>query len=258
MKRQCVTANVEPSKNKDKQQKVRTGAAPFRQVSEIQPAVETIEEAKCVLEGRPGGGSKRKNEDNSGSEKSKKKKKQFDRSKHPQRHIALKVAYLGASYQGFQDQLGVEATIENKIFQALETTRLIEDRFSCSYSRCGRTDRGVSAMGQVISLFLRCKSAKGVGVIVPQSGAAEAGAAAKAKSTGDGVPVGEGGADRGVEGCGDKGEDDGDDGIRLFTTIPIPAGFVPAAPTDEVSFHSPTSHAQCVPSQCAFVLLYAD
>lgn len=33
--------------------------------------------------------------------------------------------------------------------------RLIKDRASCQYSCCGRTDKGVSALGQVVSLLLR-------------------------------------------------------------------------------------------------------
>lgn len=47
---------------------------------------------------------------------------------------------------------------KSEIFKALETTRLlIGDRKEIQYSRCGRTDKGVSAVGQVIALYLRSK-----------------------------------------------------------------------------------------------------
>lgn len=46
-------------------------------------------------------------------------------------------------------------TIEANIFEALLTTRLIESRQSSNYHRCGRTDKGVSALSQVwMNLFL--------------------------------------------------------------------------------------------------------
>lgn len=35
-------------------------------------------------------------------------------------------------------------------------------------SRCGRTDKGVSAFDQVISITLRSKLRSGIGVIVPE------------------------------------------------------------------------------------------
>jgi len=35
----------------------------------------------------------------------------------------------------------------------LTTSKLIKDKDSCNYSRCGRTDKGVSAFGQVFFLF---------------------------------------------------------------------------------------------------------
>lgn len=44
-------------------------------------------------------------------------------------------------------------------------TRLIEDRSSSNYSRCGRTDKGVSAFGQVIALDVRTNLQEGMGVI---------------------------------------------------------------------------------------------
>uniref|UniRef100_A0A3N7EHA4 Pseudouridine synthase I TruA alpha/beta domain-containing protein n=1 Tax=Populus trichocarpa TaxID=3694 RepID=A0A3N7EHA4_POPTR len=52
----------------------------------------------------------------------------------------------------------MDPTVESEIFKALETTRLlIGDRKEIQYSRCGRTDKGVSAVGQVIALYLRSK-----------------------------------------------------------------------------------------------------
>ncbi|OWM85015.1 hypothetical protein CDL15_Pgr027802 [Punica granatum] len=46
--------------------------------------------------------------------------------------------------------------LQSELFKALEKTRLlVGDRKKSQYSRCGRTDKGVSAVGQVIALFLR-------------------------------------------------------------------------------------------------------
>ena len=39
--------------------------------------------------------------------------------------------------------------------KALVETKLIENLEKCDYSRCGRTDKGVSAFGQVVSLRIR-------------------------------------------------------------------------------------------------------
>ena len=35
------------------------------------------------------------------------------------------------------------------LFECLQKTKLITDSRSCHYTRCGRTDKGVSAFGQV-------------------------------------------------------------------------------------------------------------
>ncbi|XP_006903299.1 PREDICTED: tRNA pseudouridine(38/39) synthase-like [Elephantulus edwardii] len=84
-----------------------------------------------------------------------KSKRAFDFSIHGRRHVALKIAYLGWSYQGFASQENTNNTIEEKLFEALTKTRLVESRQTSNYHRCGRTDKGVSAFGQVISLDLR-------------------------------------------------------------------------------------------------------
>ncbi|KAI3459978.1 hypothetical protein Pfo_016641 [Paulownia fortunei] len=69
----------------------------------------------------------------------------------PKRRIALKVMYFGQRFYGFASEAQMDPTIE-----ALHKTRLIcGDKKELQYSRCGRTDKGVSSVGQVISLFLR-------------------------------------------------------------------------------------------------------
>eukprot|EP00668_Euglena_longa_P045890 GGOE01061573.1.p1 GENE.GGOE01061573.1~~GGOE01061573.1.p1 ORF type:complete len:413 (+),score=72.55 GGOE01061573.1:23-1240(+) len=83
------------------------------------------------------------------------KGRSFDISRYKQRHIALRMAYLGEHYRGLAIQENVADTIESLLFSALEKTCLIVDRASCNYSRCGRTDKGVSALGQVIALHVR-------------------------------------------------------------------------------------------------------
>ncbi|KAL7060045.1 hypothetical protein AAHC03_09393 [Spirometra sp. Aus1] len=45
---------------------------------------------------------------------------------------------------------------------------MIEDAASCSFAVCGRTDKGVSALSQVITLLLRSNVHSGVGVIAPE------------------------------------------------------------------------------------------
>ncbi|XP_047608487.1 tRNA pseudouridine(38/39) synthase [Phacochoerus africanus] len=88
-------------------------------------------------------------------------KRVFDFSAHGRRHVALKIAYLGWGYQGFASQENTSNTIEEKLFEALTKTRLVENRQTSNYHRCGRTDKGVSAFGQVISLDLRSHFLKG-------------------------------------------------------------------------------------------------
>ncbi|KAJ4372983.1 pseudouridine synthase deg1 [Neocucurbitaria cava] len=113
--------------------------------------------------------------------------KAFDASKYSRRLIALKFAYLGQKYNGFEHHKNNSTplpTIEEELWKALVKTRLINpiptqgdttdynriDRKTfaawdregvdvnwdgCEYSKCGRTDRGVSAFGQVIGVRVR-------------------------------------------------------------------------------------------------------
>lgn len=99
-------------------------------------------------------------------QKQPKKRREFDFKRYNKRHVALKVCYLGWDYQGLAVQEDAAATIERELFAALHTTRLIESRESSNYHRCGRTDKGVSAFGQVISIDLRTNLMDGPGVIM--------------------------------------------------------------------------------------------
>ncbi|KAJ9146055.1 hypothetical protein P3X46_028370 [Hevea brasiliensis] len=77
---------------------------------------------------------------------------------HRRRFVALKIMYFGQRFYGFSSEGQMDPTVESEIFKALERTRLlIGDKKEIQYSRCGRTDKGVSAVGQVIALFLRSK-----------------------------------------------------------------------------------------------------
>ncbi|GAB4845206.1 hypothetical protein Ancab_038617 [Ancistrocladus abbreviatus] len=75
---------------------------------------------------------------------------------YSKRYVALKVMYFGKRFYGFASEAHMEPTVESELFKAFEKTRLlIGDKESSKYSRCGRTDKGVSAVGQVICLYLR-------------------------------------------------------------------------------------------------------
>jgi len=91
--------------------------------------------------------------------------REFDFKKYNKRHIALMIAYLGWDMHGFAAQEHISTTIEAYLFDALMKARLVESREGSNYSRCGRTDKGVSAFRQVISLDVRSNMADGTGVI---------------------------------------------------------------------------------------------
>ena len=85
--------------------------------------------------------------------------KQFNMSSFVQRRVALKVAYLGWDYSGNTTmqsaKLEDENTVEARLIEALVKIRLIESLESCNLSRCGRTDKGVSAWANVVALTVR-------------------------------------------------------------------------------------------------------
>ncbi|GAN05240.1 tRNA pseudouridine(38/39) synthase-like [Mucor ambiguus] len=90
------------------------------------------------------------------------KSRPFDMAQYSQQRIALKVAYLGWNYSGFAAQ-GDEVktpTVEGHIFKALQSCKLITHPDQCNFTRCGRTDKGVSGLGQVIALNVRSSHSK--------------------------------------------------------------------------------------------------
>jgi tRNA pseudouridine38/39 synthase len=109
----------------------------------------------------------------------------FDMSVYTQRAIVLKLAYLGANYRGFAMQSVTDETIEEKLFQALRKTCLIErtastvdDAARAGYSRCARTDKGVSALCSIVALNVRSKRKKVCGdgdarIVLPLLAAAD-------------------------------------------------------------------------------------
>jgi tRNA pseudouridine38/39 synthase len=74
------------------------------------------------------------------------------------RPIALHVAYNGANYSGLAEHVGLptDSSVEKHLFAALRKASLVPvSRDACHYTRCGRTDKGVSAHGQVVALHLK-------------------------------------------------------------------------------------------------------
>lgn len=91
--------------------------------------------------------------------------KTFDMSAHPRRKVALLFTYEGWHYSGlaFQNQPTPLPTVEGEIMAALKKARLVDMAESfqdVGFSRCGRTDRGVSSSGQVVSLWVRSNLAE--------------------------------------------------------------------------------------------------
>lgn len=91
-----------------------------------------------------------------------KRHESYDISRHPVRKIALRFSYLGWNYGGLaiQHEDTPLPTIEGTILSAMQRCRLIPEAaslFDIDFSRCGRTDRGVSAFSQVIALNVRSK-----------------------------------------------------------------------------------------------------
>ncbi|KAM0555988.1 hypothetical protein ACHAPJ_005969 [Fusarium lateritium] len=132
--------------------------------------IQKVKELEAELRNRPAPEPKpevqvqSEREEGDGAKKTKPKgKRKMDPSKYSTRYIALKLAYLGKNYGGFEFQAMANApSIEEELWNALTKACLIfpkdervVDFDCCEYSKCGRTDKGVSAFGQVIGLRVR-------------------------------------------------------------------------------------------------------
>ncbi|NHJ31445.1 MAG: tRNA pseudouridine(38-40) synthase TruA [Asgard group archaeon] len=66
------------------------------------------------------------------------------------KRFAIKIAYIGKEYQGFQRQTESIKTVEGTIIEALKELEIINSVSESRYSAAGRTDKGVNAINQVI------------------------------------------------------------------------------------------------------------
>ncbi|XP_054468853.1 tRNA pseudouridine synthase A [Anoplopoma fimbria] len=85
-----------------------------------------------------------------------------DEKKYPKKKVVLLVAYSGKGYYGMQRNPGTTQfrTIEDELVTSLIKSDCIPENHGSemkkmSFQRCARTDKGVSAAGQVVSLKLR-------------------------------------------------------------------------------------------------------
>ena len=65
--------------------------------------------------------------------------------------FAIKIAYIGKEYQGFQRQTESIKTVEGTILDALTELEIINNASESKYSAAGRTDKVVNAISQVIA-----------------------------------------------------------------------------------------------------------
>ena len=97
-----------------------------------------------------------------------------NQNRHLTRHIALRFHYDGSTYTGLAENVNspTDQSVERTLFHALNKTCLISDKYndrsSCGYSRSGRTDKGVSAFGQVIALRVNSAFPIGTKLLLPK------------------------------------------------------------------------------------------
>ena len=89
------------------------------------------------------------------------------------RYIAIKVAYLGWDYDGLQSNPGLDDSIENILRGALLKTKLVDPSDPVKFSKCGRTDKGVSSFDQVMTLCVNSKLKSGLNVMPVKTALAE-------------------------------------------------------------------------------------
>jgi len=64
--------------------------------------------------------------------------------------VALKIAYDGTRFHGYARQPDVR-TVEGEVLRALREARLVDEPHAAQFEGASRTDRGVSAIGNVIA-----------------------------------------------------------------------------------------------------------
>lgn len=160
-----------------------------RLISRIQQLEGDLKAAKALAAATSGPGTP----SDAPAAKKRKTERNIDGSQYNTRFIALKLAYLGKKYGGFEHQASSHLpTIESVLWSALVKSVLVfptgdsgedapVDFESCEYSKCGRTDRGVSAFGQVIGI--RVRSSKPLDKPKPEPANAEGQAASDVKMT---------------------------------------------------------------------------
>ncbi len=80
----------------------------------------------------------------------------FAMSRYWTRKVALKVAYLGGAYKGnTMSAVDADNTVEAKLSEAMVRLKLIDSFEASGWSRCGRTDKGVSAWANVCTMTVR-------------------------------------------------------------------------------------------------------
>ncbi|KNC98152.1 tRNA pseudouridine synthase A [Spizellomyces punctatus DAOM BR117] len=84
-------------------------------------------------------------------------RKPYNFGRYNKRRVAFRVAYIGWDYHGFARQKLTTRTVEERIFDALLETKLIDSTRNCHWSRSARTDTGVSSVGSVVALDVRSR-----------------------------------------------------------------------------------------------------
>ena len=89
------------------------------------------------------------------SEPHQKPPRPFDFDKYPTRFVCLRLAYHGQTHDGLAKQVHTANTVEAIVCEALKRLKLIPNEGPQRFSRCARTDKGVSALGNAFSLVMR-------------------------------------------------------------------------------------------------------
>jgi tRNA pseudouridine38/39 synthase len=129
--------------------------------NDIKKSIQSLKDEKTKL--MEGGNTAAASEDSLSSKKTSTQQGQVDtdddadNSRVRRRHIAIQFYYDGGDYSGLAQNVGQDSdnSVERVLFEALQRAKLIESRETSGYSRCGRTDRGVSSAGQVVALHLK-------------------------------------------------------------------------------------------------------